>query len=584
MTVENDKPDTATYTFNETLYQRARVIQSIASILTIPITSAVCSAAAVVFVQRHGKASNITMQQLLVLADKGWTDTGLYSQLFKNPQRWWRGYCSSFLLVAIVLHIVGGLVSPLQALLISSKTIKVVGSLSEIMVYDIFAEPLTKNAVSMLSAALINRYDTQVWPSANTSSAAGEANCDWSMTLANLHTMADPFLTPLPMGYNTGVLRQFAPRINSSAIVTYINSSEYPSNCSGPYYGLHAQYSGVGWGIEICYPVSLSKKDNSSESPWRNTRARQEFIEVLYINLTLQCIGDTGPEPRTVSDDLCLETILMKITARTTGGWFELPNYLNAGVPGPLQTKDPVALGYGSVWQAVKLRYFAYNDFYYNRRWSSNRLAERDWQTRQSPGPLLIMAWAMFAAPSSYVATCTTSLNDAELKHKSSSIDARFCSSPPLVDFLPPRDPYSDFDSAIYPPSNTSRDFRNFFTWLAMLKGNNETDTSSLSRAFTSGLFIANEVWMEHVQVSGRYHTVSVYSDPGRDTVVPNISFGGMIAISVLLAIYLAALLLIASYAAMFPRWTQSTNGFAMMRIGSAIAEKVPLTGDLSRG
>ncbi|KAJ5351329.1 hypothetical protein N7452_000303 [Penicillium brevicompactum] len=371
MTVENYKPDTATYTFNETLYQRARVIQSIASILTIPITSAVCSAAAVVFVQRHGKASNITMRQLLVLADKGWTDTGLYSQLFKNPQRWWRGYCSSFLLVAIALHIVGGLVSPLQALLISSKTIKVVGSLSEIMVYDIFAgglwaqvdakgevprsyelEPLTKNAVSMLSAALTNRYDTQVWPSANTSCAAGEANCDWSMTLANLHTMADPFLTPLPMGYNTGVLRQFAPRINSSAIVTYINSSEYPSNCSGPYYGLHAQYSGVGWGIEICSPVSLSKKDNSSESPWRNTRARQEFIEVLYINLTLQCIGDTGPEPRTVSNDLCLETTPMKITARTTGGWFELPNYLNAGVPGPLQTKDPVALGYGSVWQA----------------------------------------------------------------------------------------------------------------------------------------------------------------------------------------------------------------------------------------
>lgn len=91
-------PDFALYVTNEKWYQAARVIQSIAGILTIPLTSAVCSAAAVVFIQRHGKTSNLTMRQLLALADKGWTDTSLYWQLVRGPRRWWKRYCSSFLL------------------------------------------------------------------------------------------------------------------------------------------------------------------------------------------------------------------------------------------------------------------------------------------------------------------------------------------------------------------------------------------------------------------------------------------------------------------------------------------------------
>ena len=66
------------YPRNEKRYLAAQVIQSIAGLLTIPLTSAVCLAAAVVFARRHDKDSNKTMRKLLALADKRWIDTSLY--------------------------------------------------------------------------------------------------------------------------------------------------------------------------------------------------------------------------------------------------------------------------------------------------------------------------------------------------------------------------------------------------------------------------------------------------------------------------------------------------------------------------
>lgn len=56
---------------NDKLYRAARTIQTIVAVLTIPLTSAVCSAAAVVFVQTKTRQRNLTMRQMMTLADKG---------------------------------------------------------------------------------------------------------------------------------------------------------------------------------------------------------------------------------------------------------------------------------------------------------------------------------------------------------------------------------------------------------------------------------------------------------------------------------------------------------------------------------
>ncbi|RJE26738.1 hypothetical protein PHISCL_00969 [Aspergillus sclerotialis] len=63
---------------------------------------------------------------------------------------------------------------------------------------------------------------------------------------------------------------------------------------------------------------------NASQPLWKPTRDRQDFSEELFVHTTV------GRYEYTV-----------KITVDTTAGYFELPNYLNGGNPGPLLPKFP---------------------------------------------------------------------------------------------------------------------------------------------------------------------------------------------------------------------------------------------------
>ena len=62
----------------------ARVMNMTLSALTIPITSAICSKAAVAYCQTPPSAqeNGLTMRQTLALADKGWSDLQMLARLF----------------------------------------------------------------------------------------------------------------------------------------------------------------------------------------------------------------------------------------------------------------------------------------------------------------------------------------------------------------------------------------------------------------------------------------------------------------------------------------------------------------------
>lgn len=67
--------------------------------------------------------------------------------------------------------------------------------------------------------------------------------------------------------------------------------------------------------------------------------------------------------------------------------------------------------------------------------------------------------------------------------------------------------------------------------------------------------------------------------DLGADTQIPVISRGGwLIFVSLLLGLCILTLIPLAIYATWAPRWTAQLDSFAMMRIGAAIADKLPLT------
>lgn len=91
---------------SERYLRAARVVQSVVSVFTIPLTSAVCSQAAVVYIQRTRGQNRPTLRQSMALADKGWTDMAILKNLVF---RGWNKYRSSLLLFALFLHLLGEL-------------------------------------------------------------------------------------------------------------------------------------------------------------------------------------------------------------------------------------------------------------------------------------------------------------------------------------------------------------------------------------------------------------------------------------------------------------------------------------------
>ena len=343
----------AAYAKTERWYRAARVIQAIVGVLSIPLTSTVCSRAAVIFVQRHRGSVRLTLRQLMVLADKGWVNPSIYGRVLTS----WKRYGSSFLLISILLIVFGGLISPLQQAFLSSTTIKTpLWAPHFIHVLDIpdqwkflqddardtnLVTTITRN--SFLTASKIEPQP-QLWPGAGLACAgdvATPASCGKGITFDNLTTSVDPFLAELPSDYSTGLIRQFVPRINSTARYENISATEYPGGCNqlpGAYY---ISYSGISnssmansknetetaWSIEICMPADMTK------SPWTSTRDRQDFSEVMYLNMTSNGDWDSHPTPPGGSH--------YRVTVNTTAGYFELPNYMNGGGAGPLLENDP---------------------------------------------------------------------------------------------------------------------------------------------------------------------------------------------------------------------------------------------------
>ena len=95
-----------------------------------------------------------------------------------------------------------------------------------------------------------------------------------------------------------------------------------------------------------------------------------------------------------------------------------------------------------------------------------------------------------------------------------------------------------------------------------------------VQNAFASAAFLATDVFAPNSQVS---NTISISYDMGADIQIPQISRAGIIFVSVLLGLDLACLLALSLYSAWIPRWTDTLDSFAMMRIGASISERVPL-------
>lgn len=140
----------------------------------------------------------------------------------------------------------------------------------------------------------------------------------------------DYFVAALPNGTDTGVLRHRLMRFNSSWIGEEIDRSEFQMSCGGDGFKTNFVKAGL-LEVRLCVP------GRRGTLPWSNSRNRQDISEEVLIDVV-----NLGLRSRNADLDFT-----RRFTMRTTRGYFEMGNYRNNYIHGPLLERwdepDPYA-------------------------------------------------------------------------------------------------------------------------------------------------------------------------------------------------------------------------------------------------
>ncbi|KAJ5833675.1 hypothetical protein N7474_001986 [Penicillium riverlandense] len=565
--------DPMSYAGDAQFYRSAQIIQSIVSVLTLPLIAAVCASAAVVFVQNQKDGMSMSMRHVMALADNRWMDLSLVNDVL---QVGWKRCGSALLILGVFLHFIGAIVYPIQSIFLTSKPIYVptfcsqpytggdIGALSSTSSNgDSAVRGMDVVMVrSALQTADFNTFFPQLWQR----KGGQQFN-----TFSSFADMTDPFYAEVPTGFNTGVLRQFAPRVNSSTTSSSIEAAQWPANCDLIDNAFFASYSGVfdgdySWVVTACMPADVT------QSPWSSTRDRQEFTETLYLNISVpQAIQYEGTPTGGA---------LFEINVTTTAGYFELPNYMNDEIPGPLLESDPTI----SLCDADCIQQYTYMTAKKRVRRSrtgtdNTTIPSNNGLTTINKGPLLTTAYAMFG-PGSFIETLPADFSvigdnfpGSEVGDLTTSdVDACVALAPAMNLFSSSSDVFGDkFDNCIsinFVELSDSRDNAQQFIgdWLVAIY----TNPGQIPNAFTSAAFLSNKHLIESMEASW-----TISQDLGSEMEIPGISLGGVVVVSVLMGLYLLPLLALALYASRYPRWTRRLDSFAMLRLGASMGKEV---------
>lgn len=144
------------------------------------------------------------------------------------------------------------------------------------------------------------------------------------------------YVSNFPPSFSTGVLREHALRLNSTASCEAVPRSSFPDVCPGaaPLAGAFATPETEN---RFCVPGDYTV------TPWTIGRDRQVITEELWVDnyvpygsrLLSEEEGEDGWALANVKN------LTLRCVARTMRGYFELPNYHNGGKAGPLLDEWP---------------------------------------------------------------------------------------------------------------------------------------------------------------------------------------------------------------------------------------------------
>ncbi|KAJ5322590.1 hypothetical protein N7452_010879 [Penicillium brevicompactum] len=542
---------------NARWYRAARVLWGIVSVMTLPLASAVCSFVAVGYVQTqnyHKRMPNL--RQTLTLADRGWTSPRVVFSMFRHPRK----EATSLLWAALALHLVGGIISPLQQLLVGQGTGTIILPQTELQtIFDITSLTDTHSlaytdsgtAVALLRPRLVTAGNGAVsdylW--------AGNSSCRLNKLIsrdadslfkcqrASLnsvpHTEAnvtlDLFTSSMPSTANTGMLRQFAPRMNSSLAWTDIDSGDFPKNCSEGNGFFRNYTSPTDPASEEFYSLSVCMQGNLSHTPFKETRDRQDFEETIFLS-TGYYVSGTG-----------LGNATWRLTLSSTLGYFELPNKKRKNAYGPLLDKDPLANCTPPRCNGRQRPSSMSPNYGYDKdgRWYLDLVP--------SKGPLATLTLALFGN-GSFIDTSNRNISDTF--HRTSAQDSVCYGYNPLSLIMGEDERCSSSDS--------SGD--RVATWVSSL-----SETSYAISALSQAALLADHA----VLMSARGgETLTIYEKKGVDYPRPEISTVSMTILWLLISIYLSALIMLCVLATMSVPWADSLDSHAMVAMAASLRSR----------
>ncbi|KAF8185543.1 hypothetical protein K438DRAFT_1973841 [Mycena galopus ATCC 62051] len=519
---------------------------------------------------------------LLALADRSWGSI---------PTMWSArsaGKSSSFLWVAALMTMISTIQQPIQSALVSFDI-----DFPVIAAYD--AEP---GAISLLphnlivtelanSIVAVSDLDLQpnLWvdnPYANV-----DRDIDAFVTLPNRgmffwygpdngHPNDTYFASALQNGTTTGVLRQHAIRMNSSASCESIPQASFPATCGGARL-VQAAFSNEFIDVRVCAPGEIGT------SPWTLSRDRQDISEELYIDLGLSSqvnLFSSG-------------NFTTKCTANSTRGYFELSNYFNGFAYGPLIEE----------WPAPDVLARDFNDYLSTLDGSRPTVEDPpptqfeiqlvpiadpfDTINFNASAPLITAASALFGNNSFLnIADPHNNLTAPQLltlmcQHGSIpfALPLAIQWSPDFGDFC--------FGSNIAFDTQTIEDADNA---LAGLMGtyffNRFNYTHHAEYILDMSMFFANRAVLNKAVILTQPSLFErpIYTSPGLELVKPAKTLAGTIIVSVLIAMQLVGLGLLMWYIYSLPTWTRSFDALAVAQIAREIPEgEIPPLGPVSK-
>ncbi|KAF2733407.1 hypothetical protein EJ04DRAFT_513193 [Polyplosphaeria fusca] len=549
---------------NEKYIKAAQVLRAIVSIFTIPVTTTICSTAAIAYMQAGGMRRSLTLGQLMGLADLDWL----------GPRGWWhvlsREVGSLPIVIFLALTAIGAVSQILQSAFVEMESIKFPMDSTYMSQMNIKDIPSMLNATTredgsmiqrlraMLDAATESDYDINLWNNAaepwqrNLGLFSGSTYFTYNYNRDEDETT---YLVEIPSSFDTGVAvgPQYAPRINSTVNYTTITEDEFRTcNNDTDNGGLYIEYihereenKYSEFNFTACMPGDLR------ETPWKMTRDRQDIEEFLYLRI------GTGGYP---------DNNYFKARVASSLGYFELPSFHNGHKPGPLLAKDPIPSNSNQFQSYLKK----------NKKRDEIKPGNLTLPMVEHQGPLLALTLALFGN-GSYIATHVLH-PEAYMDNRTYWGDRDYDTDEPMnpdLGVCAESQPLGQYLGGMYYQrrcvlaSELNDDALSpVMDWLDYVQSN-----STFERALSAGIFLANKVWLAPpAQRSTLNPGLTVRYDAGLDTFKPKITNGQFIAGSVLLGLHLFGLLGLALIAAVMKPWARTWSEI-LLRVGANYGE-----------